>query len=103
MSGCAVSSHPSMPSISRAVSPASEPEEFAVGREIPLPQLAGLHRQAPGPLHADGLDPAGGTTDVPGEDVEAAADADDDRYVELLAIALAPGLLEGAGHSDEQH
>src|SRR5438477_138923 len=39
--------------------PASEPEEFAVGREIPFPQLAGLHREAPGPLHADGLDPGG--------------------------------------------
>ena len=83
--------------------PAGEPDELAVGGEVALPQLAGLHQEPPEPLQPQRLHPARGAPDEAGQHVEAAAHAHDDGHLEALAVALAPGLLEGGGHADEQH
>src|SRR5271165_2282029 len=82
--------------------PAGEPDELAVGGEVALPQLSGLHQEPPEPLQPRQLEPARGPLNVAGQDIEAAAYPQDNGHVEALPVALAPGLLEGAGHADEQ-
>src|SRR6516164_6164630 len=83
--------------------PAGEPDELSVGSEIAPPQLAGFHQKPPEPLQPHCLQPVGGTPDEAGQYVEAAAHADDDGHPKAPAVALAPDLLEGRGHTDEQH
>src|SRR6187431_978786 len=56
--------------------------------QVPLPHLARLHGQAPGPLQARGLYQARGPPHVSGQHVEAAADAHDDGHVEVGPMAL---------------
>src|SRR5207248_6003652 len=75
---------------------ASHPEEFAIGGKIAPQHLARLHQEPPRPFHPCGLHPAGRAPDDSGEDVEAAANSHDHGYVEALAVALAPSLLERA-------
>src|SRR5262245_10358074 len=67
---------------------AGEQAEFAVVGEVALPELARLHHQPPEPLHTRHLHPARCALDEAGEHVEAAADADDDRHPEPLAMVL---------------
>src|SRR5262249_35262456 len=80
-----------------------QPDEFTVGGEISLPQLAWLHCQTPGPLQPQHLQPTRSPLDEARQHVEAAADSDDDRHIKAATAALAPSLLEGAGHAAEQH
>src|SRR5689334_14610695 len=82
---------------------AGEPAEFAVVGEVAPPELARLHDEPPEPLHARHLHPVRRALDEAGQHVEAAADADDDRNAEPLAVTLDPHLLERRGHADEQH
>src|SRR5262249_38245139 len=79
-----------------------EPDERAVSGEIASPKLARLHQQSPEPLKSDCLDPDRRALDESGQHVEASAYADNHRHLQTLAVALAPGLFERAGHANEQ-
>src|SRR5207248_1987076 len=82
--------------------PAGQPDELNIGGQVALPQLAGLHQKPPEPLQPQRLRPARSTPDEAGQHVEAAAYTHDDRHLKALPVELAPGLLEGGRHTNEQ-